>query len=158
MMYVMSFRMLIVFGGNYGATVAKGVKTEAKVAPLVRVGDEEDGGFPADYDKGVSWYENDKLGSIAHHPSLMVYAMTNETPFAGARGEQWEKFLEYAYQKLKVWDNTRVYIANAGYGYGKSGDICDLHRYWGWYYSSPFTFLHIRDNAAIVPFPKKVDL
>lgn len=142
---------MMVFGGNYGGKVASGEKVEAAEA----VGDETDGGFPRDFDKGVAWYENDKLGIIAHHPSLMVYAMTNETPFVGRRAGQWEKFLSYAFDKLKKWDETRVYIANAGYGYGKAGDICDIHRYWGWYYNSPFTFLNIRDNSAIIPFPKK---
>lgn len=141
---------MMVFGGNYGGTVARG----EKVVATEKVSEETDGGFPADYDQGVSWYENKKLGAIAHHPSLMVYAMTNETPFAGERARQWEKFLDYAYNKLKKWDETRVYIANAGYGYGKTGDIIDIHRYWGWYYSSPFTFLNIRDNSKIIPFPK----
>lgn len=142
---------MMVFGGNYSSNVAGGGKVESQS----KIGDETDGGFPSDYNKGVSWYENEKLGSIAHHPSLMVYAMTNETPFAGVRAEKWEKFLDYAYNKLKKWDETRVYIANAGYGYGKSGDIMDIHRYWGWYYSSPFTFLHIRDEAEINPYQSK---
>lgn len=142
---------MMVFGGNYGGKVASGVKVEQ----AVKVSDEVDGGFPTNYDVGVQWYENDKLGPIAHHPSLMIYAMTNETPFVGQRAVAWEAFLSYAFEKLKKWDETRVYIANAGYGYGKTGDICDLHRYWGWYYSSPYTFLHIRNNADIIPFPKK---
>jgi len=142
---------MMVFGGNYGGRVAGGEKIEAQA----KLGDETDGGFPSDYNKGVAWYENEKLGAIAHHPSLMVYAMTNETPFAGKRADLWEKFLAYAYKKLKMWDETRVYIANAGYGYGKTGDITDIHRYWGWYYSSPFTFLHIRDEAQINPFHGK---
>jgi beta-galactosidase len=142
---------MMVFGGNYSGKVAGGEKVETQV----KVGDETDGGFPGDYDKGVSWYQNEKLGSIAHHPSLMVYAMTNETPFAGKRAELWEKFLDYSYKKLKKWDETRVYIANAGYGYGKTGDITDIHRYWGWYYSSPFTFLHIRNEGEINPYPTK---
>lgn len=143
---------MMVFGGNYSGTVARG----AKVENFEKVSDETDGGFPQDYDMGVAWYKHNKLGAIAHHPSLMIYAMTNETPFAGRRAAEWEKFLSYAYDELKKWDETRVYIANAGYGYGKVGDICDLHRYWGWYYSSPFTFLHTRDNSQIVPFPKRV--
>lgn len=142
---------MMVFGGNYSGKVAGGEKVDSQA----KVSDETDGGFPNDYDKGVAWYENEKLGSIAHHPSLMVYAMTNETPFAGKRAVLWEKFLDYAYNKLKKWDETRVYIANAGYGYGKTGDITDIHRYWGWYYSSPFTFLHIRNEAEINPFPSK---
>lgn len=141
---------MMVFGGNYSGKVAAGAKVDNKV----QVGDETDGGFPKNYDDGVDWYENDKFNAIAHHPSLMVYAMTNETPFAGKRAAEWEKFLAYAYDKLKKWDETRVYIANAGYGYGKAGDICDIHRYWGWYYSSPYTFLNIRDNSKIIPFPK----
>ncbi|HXI01141.1 MAG TPA: glycoside hydrolase family 2 TIM barrel-domain containing protein [Sphingobacteriaceae bacterium] len=141
---------MMVFGGNYGGKAGQG----EKVAKVEAVGDETDGGFPTDYDRGVKWYEDDKLGPIAHHPSLMIYAMTNETPFVGERAVQWEKFLDYAYNKLKQWDETRVYIANAGYGYGKTGDIIDIHRYWGWYYSSPFTFLNIRDNSKIIPFPK----
>lgn len=142
---------MMVFGGNYSGSAARG----AKVENFEQVGDETDGGFPKDYDKGVAWYKHNKLGPIAHHPSLMIYAMTNETPFAGKRALEWEKFLSYNYDKLKQWDETRVYIANAGYGYGKVGDICDLHRYWGWYYSSPYTFLHTRDNSKIVPFPKR---
>ena len=143
---------MMVFGGNYSGSAARG----AKVEHFEQVGDETDGGFPKDYEKGVSWYKYNKLGPIAHHPSLMIYAMTNETPFAGKRAVEWEKFLSYTYNKLKRWDETRLYIANAGYGYGKVGDICDLHRYWGWYYSSPFTFLHTRDNGRIIPFSKSV--
>lgn len=141
---------MMVFGGNYSGKVAGGEKVDSKE----QFGDETDGGFPKDYDRGVDWYENTKFHAIAQHPSLMVYAMTNETPFAGSRAAPWEKFLAYAYDKLKKWDETRVYIANAGYGYGKAGDICDIHRYWGWYYSSPYTFLNIRDNSKIIPFPK----
>ena len=142
---------MMVFGGNYSGKVAGGEKVDAQA----KVTDETDGGFPTDYDRGVAWYENEKFGAIAHHPSLMVYAMTNETPFAGERARQWEKFLDYSYKKLKAWDETRVYIANAGYGYGKTGDITDLHRYWGWYYCSPFTFLHIRNEAEVNPYPSK---
>lgn len=142
---------MMVFGGNYGSKVAQGDKVEA----AEQVGDEGDNGFPKDRNVGVSWYEHKKLGAIAHHPSLMVYAMTNETPFVGKRALEWEAFLSYAFGELKKWDETRVYIANAGYGYGKAGDILDIHRYWGWYYSSPYTFLNIRDNSKIVPFAKK---
>lgn len=129
---------MMVFGGNYSSTV-DGMKP------------------PTDYDKAVKWYKNEKFASIASHPSLMIYAMTNETPYIGEISVRWKKFLTYAHKKLKKWDSTRVYIGNAGYGYGQSGDICDLHRYWGWYYSSPFTFLHIRNNKDIIPFREADD-
>lgn len=127
---------MMVFGGNYSGTV-DGQKP------------------PKDYEKAIDWYENKAFALIASHPSLMIYAMTNETPFAGKIALEWEKFLSFAAIRLRGWDSTRVYIANAGYGYGKAGDICDLHRYWGWYYSSPFTFLHARNDEDIIPFPKK---
>jgi hypothetical protein len=126
---------MMVFGGNYSGSV-DGEKP------------------PKDYDKALAWYENEKFAPIAHHPSLMIYAMTNETPFSGSLMPKWKAFLSYAHTQLVKWDPTRVYIGNAGYGYGQSGDICDLHRYWGWYYSSPFTFLHIRSNDEIIPFKK----
>ncbi len=128
---------MMAFGGNYSSTV----NNEKP---------------PKDYDKAVTWYKEQTFASLASHPALMMYAMTNEVPYEGAIGEQWEKFLTYAHGKLKQWDKTRLFIANAGYGYGKSGDICDLHRYWGWYYCSPFNFLNIRYNEAIIPFKKPV--
>lgn len=128
---------MMIFGGNYSSTV---------------MGEKP----PKDYDKAVAWYKNEAYAEIASHPSLMIYAMTNEVPYEGEIGEQWEKFLTYAHAQLLKWDNTRAYIANPGYGYGKSGDICDLHRYWGWYYASPFNFLNIRNNESIIPFKKKV--
>lgn len=128
---------MMVFGGNYGGSV-DGQKP------------------PTDYDKAVQWYQDEAYNMIASHPSLMIYAMTNEVSYEGKRGEAWEKFLTYAHDKLKQWDDTRLYIGNAGYGYGKSGDICDLHRYWGWYYNSPFNYINIRDNKKIIPFNKKV--
>ena len=127
---------MMVFGGNYSAAVAGETP-------------------PKEYDKGVQWYKNEKFRPIMHHPSLMIYALTNEVPYTGSAAQKWLSFLDYAYSRLQKWDPTRLYIGNAGYGYGQSGDICDLHRYWGWYYASPFTFLHIRDYDRIT-FPDKV--
>lgn len=127
---------MMVFGGNYSNTV--------------------DGQRPpTNYDEGVEWYKSIKFQPIMHHPSLMIYALTNEVPYKGDIAQKWIDFLSYAHQELKKWDNTRLYIGNAGYGYGQSGDICDLHRYWGWYYSTPYTFLNIRDYERITS-PEKV--
>lgn len=128
---------MLVFGGNYSALVA---------------GERP----PANYEKGINWYKETAFSDIATHPSLVIYALTNEVPFQGPIAGEWERFLTYAHKRLQSWDSTRLYIGNAGYGYGKSGDICDLHRYWGWYYCSPFTFLYARDNKYIIPFDKPV--
>lgn len=127
---------MMVFGGNYSGSV-NGERP------------------PKEYDKGVQWYKEEKFYPIMHHPSLVIYALTNEVPYEGKIAQDWVKFLSYAHKKLREWDSTRLYIGNAGYGYGQSGDICDLHRYWGWYYSSPFTFLHIRDYPGIT-LPNKI--
>lgn len=127
---------MMVFGGNYSGSV---------------MGQRP----PADYDAAVDWYKEKKFGPIMHHPSLVIYALTNEVPYRGSKVSEWIEFLNYAYAGLQKWDPSRLYIGNAGYGYGQSGDICDLHRYWGWYYASPFTFLHIRDYERIT-FPDKV--
>src|SRR5690606_7660906 len=127
---------MMVFGGNYSSAVG-GEKP------------------PVNYDKGVDWYANTKFQPIMHHPSLMIYALTNEVAYRGEKAKEWVSFLSYAHKELRKWDDTRLYIGNAGYGYGQSGDICDLHRYWGWYYASPFTFLNTRDYDSLT-FPKKV--
>lgn len=131
---------MMVFGGNYSGST--------------------NGGTPptdTDYDKALKWYKEDKFASIAHHPSLMIYTINNETAFTGEKGAKWLKFQTYIYENLKKWDASRAYIANAGYGYGKTGNVCDLHRYWGWYYNTPFTFLNIRDQEKIIPFDKPDD-
>ncbi len=134
---------MMVFGGNYSGSVANGGYMKAPK--------------PEDYESSISWYRTKKFNKIAHHPSLMVYAITNETPYRGDNFKPWQDFTKYVFKRLqKEWDSTRLYIGNAGYGYGQSGDICDLHRYWGWYYSSPFTFLNTRNNKNIVPFDKPV--
>ena len=127
---------MMVFGGNYSVAVAGGR-------------------IPEVYDEGVKWYKEVKFAPFVHHPSLMIWSLTNEVPFRGEIAQQWIDFLSYAHKELRKWDSTKLYIGNAGYGYGQSGDICDLHRYWGWYYASPYTFLHIRDYDSIT-FPDRI--
>lgn len=68
-------------------------------------------------------------------------------PYEGKVGDLYRDFLTRMYQELKKWDSTRLYICNAGYGLGKSADIYDVHRYWGWYYNSFLTYLNMRDKA-----------
>lgn len=138
---------MMVFGGNYSGN-AQGREQDDVEASDTK-------GPPANRDAAERWYRETKFHPISHHPSLVIYALTNETPLRGKVGEAWHAFLTDMYQRLRPWDPTRLYIANAGYGLGLTGDICDLHRYWGWYYSSPFTFLHLRD-APMVTFPEKV--
>ncbi|MEX0986190.1 MAG: glycosyl hydrolase family 2 [Bacteroidales bacterium] len=129
---------MMVFGGNYSSRV-NGLHPPE----------------PPAYETSVKWYKETKLGPISYHPSLVIYALTNEVSYVGTAAEKWLSFLNFAYPGIKSWDPNKVIIGNAGYGYGKSGDIEDLHRYWGWYYSSPYTYLHLRDYDSIT-FPDKV--
>ncbi len=122
---------MMVFGGNYGGAVNGKGPTSAPEA-------------------AVTWYREQKFYPFTHHPSLMIYALTNEVAYLGAQGEKWDAFLGEIHRRLQPWDPTRLYIANAGYGAGRVGEINDLHRYWGWYYQTPFTFLHLRDYDPIV--------
>src|SRR5439155_23449401 len=51
-------------------------------------------------------------------------------------------------------DPRRLFIANAGYGEGREGDICDVHRYWGWYCNTFLTYYNLR-NPALFGDPGK---
>ncbi|MCX6950983.1 MAG: glycosyl hydrolase family 2, partial [Verrucomicrobia bacterium] len=127
---------MMVFGGNYSGSV-------------------NGGGSEGNRDAAARWYREKKFHPLTSHPSLMIYALTNEVSGEGAAGAKWDAFLGEIHRQLRTWDPTRLYIANAGYGFGRVGEINDLHRYWGWYYNSPFTFLHLRDYDRLV-FPDKV--
>jgi beta-galactosidase len=80
-----------------------------------------------------------------HHPSIVIYVMSNELPYTGNLGKQWHAFLTDAHARLKEWFPTQQFIGNAGYGEGKEGDINDVHRYWGWYYNTFLTYYNLRD-------------
>jgi beta-galactosidase len=124
---------MMLFQGNYGTP--KGAKpTAAPSIPLA---------------ESIQWYKDDVLGPLANHPSVVVYVLSNEQAdkeigYLSTGADQVGAFLKTAYDSLHVWDASRVYITNAGYGFGRSGDICDLHRYWGWYYNSFLSFYTMR--------------
>ena len=105
---------------------------------------------PTDPEWTLQWYRDSVIAPQANHPSIVIYALTNEqaAPEIGylSRGhEEVAAFLQRAYDELSAWDDTRLYIGNAGYGFGRAGEICDLHRYWGWYYNSFLSFYEMRD-------------
>ncbi|MEO8334087.1 MAG: glycoside hydrolase family 2 TIM barrel-domain containing protein [bacterium] len=124
---------MMLFQGNYGTP--KGAKpTSAPTIPLA---------------ESIQWYKDAVLGPLANHPSVVVYVLSNEQAdkeigYLSAGADQVGRFLATAYDSLHKWDASRVYITNAGYGFGRSGDICDLHRYWGWYYNSFLSFYTMR--------------
>jgi hypothetical protein len=80
-----------------------------------------------------------------------MYLMANELPVSGERGQTFSALLTRAHEALKRWDSTRPYIGNAGYGEGREGDVCDVHRYWGWYYNSFLTYYNLRDKLYSKP-------
>ncbi len=108
---------------------------------------------PADFDKSMGAYKK-IFEAYVRHPSIVIYVLTNEVPWEGARGEAWHEFLTKAYDHLSAWDHSRPYIANAGYGQGLEGDINDVHRYWGWYYNSYLTYFNLRDPRLFGDYEK----
>ena len=120
---------MMIFAGRYGRP-----KHATQTAP------------PKDFELSLKTYKEIDLGPFASHPSVVIYILSNEMPYEGKAGDLYRDFLTRMYQELKKWDNTRLYICNAGYGLGKSADIYDVHRYWGWYYNSFLTYLNMRDK------------
>lgn len=119
---------MMIFAGRYGRP--KGGTADAP---------------PANFKLSEDTYKNVDLGPFTSHPSVMIYVLSNEMPYSGKAGELYEEFLKKMHETLRTWDDTRLYIGNAGYGLGKSADIYDVHRYWGWYYNSFLTYLNMRD-------------
>jgi beta-galactosidase len=108
---------------------------------------------PVDFEKSIAAYHS-LFETYAKHPSIVIYILSNELPVSGSRGKAYHDFLTSAHAALKQWDSTRLYIGNAGYGEGREGDICDVHRYWGWYYNTFLTFYNLRDGSLFGD-PKK---
>lgn len=100
---------------------------------------------PLNLKESVKIYKENELGPFTTHPSVMIYVLSNEMPYKGEAGDAYREFFRNAYEELIKWDHTKQYICNAGYGLGKSADVYDVHRYWGWYYNTYFTFLNLRD-------------
>jgi hypothetical protein len=105
---------------------------------------------PPNVRAALQWYRDSVVGPQANHPSVVVYTLSNEQSapeigYLSKNNKAVSAFLQTAYDTLSRWDDTRLYIGNAGYGFGRAGEICDLHRYWGWYYNSFLSFYTLRD-------------
>ena len=125
---------MMVYQGNYGTPDGATSRSAPDKTP----------------DEIAAWYRNDVLGPLASHPSVVVYVLANEQasrdiPYLDTNADQIAAYLKRAHEDLLTWDDTRPYIGNAGYGLGRSGDVDDIHRYWGWYYNSFLSFYTLRD-------------
>jgi beta-galactosidase len=112
--------------------------------------DEAKRAAPKDFDRCIAGYRKLFEGYVSH-PSIVMYYLSNELPVSGTRGKAFSELLTRAHTALKAWDSTRPYIGNAGYGEGREGDVCDVHRYWGWYYNSFLTYYNLRDKLYEKP-------
>lgn len=105
---------------------------------------------PSDFEATMKWYKEEVFAPLINHPSVVIYVLTNEQAsedigYLSRGADEVEAFLDRVYEEMKQWDETRLYIGNAGYGLGRSGDITDIHRYWGWYYNSFLSFYTLRE-------------
>ncbi|HEX8522127.1 MAG TPA: glycoside hydrolase family 2 TIM barrel-domain containing protein [Tepidisphaeraceae bacterium] len=112
---------------------------------------------PKDVAASIAAYK-DTFQTYAHHPSIVIYILSNELPYTGERGKQWHEFLTKVHADLSKWDTSRPFIGNAGYGQGREGDINDVHRYWGWYYNSFLTYYNLRDAKLFGEYDKNQPL
>ncbi len=112
---------------------------------------------PKDFEKSAQEYKT-RFETYVRHPSIVIYILSNEMPFAGKRGDEVHAFLTKMFDRLSAWDHTRLYIGNAGYGQGHEGDVNDVHRYWGWYYNSFLTYFNIRDEKLFGDYTKNQPL
>lgn len=111
-------------------------------------------GPPTDFAKAAATYK-EVFETYQRHPSVVIYVLSNEQPGPNKSNSVWHPFLSKMSDEIKAWDPTRQIIGNAGYGWGREGDVCDLHRYWGWYYNSFLTYYNLRDTVGM--FGKETD-
>lgn len=105
---------------------------------------------PADTAAAIAWYTDNVLSPQVNHPSIVIYTISNEQSspeisYLSRNHAAVTGFLTLLHDTLSRFDDTRLYIGNAGYGFGRAGEICDLHRYWGWYYNTALSFYTLRD-------------
>jgi hypothetical protein len=125
---------MLVFQGHYG-TPEGGTSTKPPQRPLA---------------ESEQWYRDRVIAPQANHPSVVLYALSNEQAapeisYLKTGHAEVAAFLGEMHARLSRWDDTRLYIGNAGYGFGRGGEVCDIHRYWGWYYNSALSFYTLRD-------------
>jgi beta-galactosidase len=123
---------MMVYQGQYGSPLGSAPKKQEP---------------PTDFNDSMARYKS-LFETYAAHPSILIYILSNELPTHGTRGAGFHEYLTKACAELKKCDATRLYIGNAGYGEGREGDICDVHRYWGWYYNTFLTYYNLRERFA----------
>lgn len=122
---------MLVFQGRYGAPPGG-----SATAP------------PTDFDASIARYKADYFAAHVRHPSVVINILSNEMPAKGEVGEAFARYFERAYPALQAWDPHRLYIANAGFGRGRNGDINDQHPYEGWYGGTFLSFYRYRATPA----------
>lgn len=96
---------------------------------------------PTDFDASIAAYKRVHFEQVLPHPSVVIDILSNEMP---TRSKPYADYLNRAYRVLRVWDPNRLFIENAGFGHGKSGDINDQHPYSGWYNQDFLTYYRYR--------------
>ncbi|MFC1715200.1 glycoside hydrolase family 2 TIM barrel-domain containing protein [Candidatus Poribacteria bacterium] len=102
---------------------------------------------PDDFDRCISSYK-EILEPLVSHPSVVIYVLTNEIGFKGEKGKIYIDFMRRVHKTLKEWDPNRLHIGNAGFGGGRTGDMRDMHPYWGWYSGSFLSYFRLRSNES----------
>ncbi|HZZ44800.1 MAG TPA: glycoside hydrolase family 2 TIM barrel-domain containing protein [Tepidisphaeraceae bacterium] len=155
---------MMVDQGDYGAPPHAGMAAGKSAAdpeeqPDAFAGKDAKGARSAkrtqpDIAKSLAVYK-EGFETYQRHPSVVIYVLSNELPGPNKSDTAWHEYLSKIAEEIHAWDPTRLIIGNAGYGWGREGDVADLHRYWGWYYNSFLTYYNLRDTVKL--FGKETD-
>lgn len=115
---------MLVFQGRYGAAPGG-----SRYSP------------PKNFEESLAAYKTNYFERHLRHPAVVINILTNEMPVTAA----YIAYLTKVYRALHTWDPNRLYIDNAGFGHGRTGDINDQHPYAGWYNRDFLNYLRYRE-------------
>lgn len=121
---------MLIYAGPYSNPACPGCRAKPADSP-VPAGSVQ--AAVADYGKVIR--------GVAPHPSHVILILSNENDISGAHGHwgyspyahEYAELLRNVSMRLKEYDPSRVYLADAGFGHGFGGEVMDDHTYFGWY-------------------------
>ena len=131
---------MLIYAGPYGGVQCPDCKGMAPAAELA---------------SSVSRYQSVLMDETASHPSHVILILSNEvgldnTPSWQSGKSADKKFLKNVSIALSVWDDTRAYLGDAGFGLGRGGQVNDDHTYYGWYIGDANSYyLHGQNHSLL---------
>ena len=110
---------------------------------------------PNDIVAAVEEYKDKYFGNYLKHPSVVINILASGVGRTDAERKVYDEWFKRVCKRLKTWNPSSVYLANAGDDKSSAGDINDRHFYAGWYYGSFLNYLDFRKPVADVTEPER---